>query len=444
MGIEELIGPLPNGWAYSTLGETCAKGGGDVQTGPFGSQLHASDYVPNGIPSIMPQNIGDNRVLIDGIARITPTDAERLSRYRVRPGDIVYSRRGDVERRALIRSLEDGWLCGTGCLRVRFGESDVDPRYASYYLGDERVREWIVRHAHGATMANLNTSILSNLPFVVPPPKQQAAIGDVLGGLDDKIDLNQRMNRTLEAMARATFKDWFVDFGPAHAKTEDRKPYLSADLWDLFPATLDDSGKPEGWKDGVLGDIAENLTRTVDPSDVSPETAYIGLEHMPRRSIALDAWESAGKVTSGKLSFKAGEFLFGKLRPYFHKVGIAPVDGISSTDIVVCRGRSNLTGALALCVISSAEFVRYTDQASTGTKMPRTSWSIMREYKVVLPSSDGLMRAFEDFASPLMTKIVKNVLESRSLAEIRDVLLPKLISGEILLKDVQKKIEEAL
>ncbi len=104
---EELVGPAPGGWEYTTLGMACQRGGGDIQTGPFGSQLHAADYVPLGIPSIMPQNIGDNRIVEDGIARITPEDAQRLSRYLVRAGDIVYSRRGDVERRALVRDHED-------------------------------------------------------------------------------------------------------------------------------------------------------------------------------------------------------------------------------------------------------------------------------------------------------------------------------------------------
>jgi len=132
---ESLFGPLPSRWRVTALGEACAEGGGDIQTGPFGSQLHASDYVPVGIPSIMPQNIGDNRIIIDGIARITLEDAQRLSRYRVRPGDIVYSRRGDVERRALVRTEEDGWLCGTGCLRIRLGNDVLDPLFCSYLPG---------------------------------------------------------------------------------------------------------------------------------------------------------------------------------------------------------------------------------------------------------------------------------------------------------------------
>lgn len=254
MAVEELIGHIPDGWTYTTLGKACADGGGDIQTGPFGSQLHAADYVPVGVPSIMPQNIGDNRISEYGIARITPEDATRLSRYLVREGDIVYSRRGDVEKRALIRANEDGWLCGTGCLRVRLGDKGANPSYAAYYLGHPSVREWIVRHAHGATMPNLNTSILSSCPFVIPPSAEQRAIAHILGTMDDKIELNRRRNQTLEAMARALFKDWFVDFGPVRAKMEGREAYLPADLWQLFPDHLDDEGKPEGWRHSTIGD----------------------------------------------------------------------------------------------------------------------------------------------------------------------------------------------
>ncbi len=236
-----LFGFLPPGWKRSTLGAVCERGGGNIQTGPFGSQLHASDYRPVGIPSIMPQNLGDNRVIADGIARIGDRDANRLRRCLVREGDIVYSRRGDVEKRALIGPREDGWLCGTGCLRVRLGENGADPRYASYYFGHPAVREWIVRHAHGATMPNLNTSILSACPFVVPPVLDQRAIAHILGTLDDKIELNRRMNATLEAMARALFRSWFVEFDSVRAKMEGRDTGLPKDIADLFSDRLVDS-----------------------------------------------------------------------------------------------------------------------------------------------------------------------------------------------------------
>lgn len=274
MVISELLGRLPDSWEQTTLGEACALGGGSIQTGPFGSQLHASNYVPYGIPTIMPQDIGDNRVLADDIARITPQDADRLSRHRVRTGDIVYSRRGDVERRALIRDAEDGWLCGTGCLRVRIGEGRVDPTYASYYLGHPSVRQWIVRHAIGATMPNLNTSILSALPFVLPPLPEQSAIARILGALDDKIELNRRMNATLEALARALFTSWFVDFDPVRAKAEGRQPAgTDAATAALFPDAFEESALgpiPHGWRVSPIGDEARivggSTPRTGEPA----------------------------------------------------------------------------------------------------------------------------------------------------------------------------------
>lgn len=158
----------------------------------FGSQLHAPDYVEVGIPTVMPTNIGDNRISVNDVVRVSQADAERLSRHRLRTGDIVYSRRGDVEKRALVREAERGWLCGTGSLRVRVGTA-ADSTWLSYYLGHPEVRSWIVRHAVGATMPNLNSGILSALPVSVPPVREQRAIAEVLGALDDKIEANRRL-----------------------------------------------------------------------------------------------------------------------------------------------------------------------------------------------------------------------------------------------------------
>lgn len=182
---ETEFGHIPHGWSITTLGEICEKGGGNIQTGPFGTQLHASDYVDEGIPSIMPSDLRDNRIETSSIARIREEDAERLKVYRVQAGDVVYSRRGDVERRSLIRRSENGWLCGTGCLRVRFGPRGLNPFFGASYLGTLESRAWVVRHAVGATMPNLNTSILGALPMVVPPPELQARFAEIVGPWDE-------------------------------------------------------------------------------------------------------------------------------------------------------------------------------------------------------------------------------------------------------------------
>lgn len=205
-------------WEVTTLGEICRRGGGDIQTGPFGSQLHADDYVEEGIPSIMPQDLVDGRIDVSGIARISHADAERLSRYRVREGDIVYSRRGDIRRRALIRDDQDGWLCGTGCLRVRVGKGAL-PHYISAYLGHPAVQDWIERHAVGATMLNLNTGILSSVPVALPSCAEQESIAAVLRVLDDKIESNERLGDLLSAAISTVVRHRVIDAEPESSWT---------------------------------------------------------------------------------------------------------------------------------------------------------------------------------------------------------------------------------
>ena len=281
---------------------------------------------------------------------------------------------------------------------------------------------------------------LRTVEIPLPPLPEQRAIAHVLSTLDDKIELNRRMNETLETMARAIFRDWFVDFGPTRAKAEGSTPYLASEIWDLFPDVLDNEGKPIAWKQGTLSEIADSPRRSINPVDIVKDTPYIGLEHMPRRSIALTEWENSEKVTSNKSIFKKGEFLFGKLRPYFHKIGFAPIDGICSTDIVVVTPRETHWAAFALACLSSDEFVEYTDQTSTGTRMPRTNWKTMGQYRVCIPP-EQIIRAFQGIVQSLFDRMSANIHESRILAQTRALLLPKLISGEIRLREAEKAVE---
>ncbi|MPZ33440.1 MAG: restriction endonuclease subunit S, partial [Rhodospirillales bacterium] len=309
--------------------------------------------------------------------------------------------------------------------------------YDAVRLMDRTSREWLRHHAIGATMPNLNEGIIRRFSFLAPSLREQEIVAEVLDSLDEKIDVNRRMNTTFEAMAHAIFKDWFIDFGPTRAKATDSPPYLARDVWEAFPKETGDGGIPVGWRRGQLGDIALQTGQSVKPEFVSAETPYIGLEHMPRRSIALDAWGRAAKVTSGKTAFSGGDLLFGKLRPYFHKVGIAPVNGICSTDIVVLNSRSPDDRPFVISCISQDEFVAYTDRTAYGTKMPRTSWSRMEKFGICIPSTH-VLTAFNRTVSPLIDRIVANVLETRTLTETRDLLLPRLMSGEIRIRDVEQ------
>jgi type I restriction enzyme S subunit len=180
------LGEIPAGWNHSTLAAEAKRCGGFVQTGPFGSQLHAADYVEEGMPVVMPQDLINRRISIARIVRVTDEMAQRLSRHALKPGDVIYSRRGDVERHALVGDRESGWLCGTGCLLVRLGAAWPSQAYLSEVLDLPVTREWLVRHAVGATMPNLNTSILGDVPLLIPSEPVMHAFEQVAGPLREQ------------------------------------------------------------------------------------------------------------------------------------------------------------------------------------------------------------------------------------------------------------------
>lgn len=285
----------------------------------------------------------------------------------------------------------------------------------------------------GSVYTNVSKNRFADIEISLPSLSEQRSIASILGSLDDKIELNRQMNETLEQVAQALFKSWFVDFDPVRAKVEGRDTGLPKEIADLFPDSFEDSelGEiPKGWKVGQLSDIAKNLRRSIQPEQIDSSTPYIGLEHMPRHSIALSDWAYASELESNKFEYKRGEILFGKLRPYFHKVGIAPLDGVCSTDILVIAPMEKEWFGFSLGHLSSEALVSYTAAGSTGTKMPRTSWSEMARYPIVLPTK-SIAAIFSSFVEPSVEKITANIHESKAISTIRDLLLPKFLSGEI-------------
>ena len=228
----------------TTLGELIESGQGSIQTGPFGSQLHARDYVDDGVPVVMPQQLGENEIHTDGIAHIRERDRDRLSRHVIRKGDIVFSRRGDVTRRAYITAKEEGWLCGTGCLLLRLEHPECDNRYLVRFLGLRDTRLYLTQRAIGATMPNLNQAILASVPVTLRPRKHQERIVDVLSAYDDLIENNRRRIQLLEQAARLLYKEWFVRLrfpGHEHVKAKD--------------------GVPEGWEYKQVKSVLKSVKR---------------------------------------------------------------------------------------------------------------------------------------------------------------------------------------
>ncbi len=298
----------------------------------------------------------------------------------------------------------------------------IDIRFLYYRLKSLDLN----RTAIGSAQPLVTQEGLKLVRTIIPPFPEQIAIASILGALDDKIELNRKMNETLEAMARAIFKSWFVDFDPIpglgpHKERQDSQ-----------------IGKiPKGWGMAKLGDVTENIRNAADPEHIAPDTPYIGLEHMPKRNIALAEWGKAEDVVSNKFLFKKGCILFGKLRPYFHKVGVTAIDGCCSTDILVVSPKKTSWFGLSLLYLSSDDFISYADSTSSGTKMPRTNWSDMARYKIMFPG-EQIVENFNTIVAPMVQTIQSNILQARTLAAIRDALLPKLLSGEIRVKDTER------
>ncbi len=210
-------GKMESSLSRDRLADICVDKIG-VQTGPFGSQLHQEDYVEVGSPIITVEHLGDNRILHENMPCVTDDDKNRLSKYHLKSGDVVFSRVGSVDRRALVRDAEDGWLFSGRCLRVRADKNKIDPVYLSYFFGLETFKNYIRSIAVGATMPSINTKILSDVPIYYPQLDRQKEIANVLYSIDEKIELNRQINQSLEQIAQAIFKSWFVDFDPVKAK----------------------------------------------------------------------------------------------------------------------------------------------------------------------------------------------------------------------------------
>lgn len=423
---------LPTHWKVVDVGEILSDDRG-ISVGV----MYPGKHDPRGIPLVKAGDMNDHRINPTPEFRITPQKHREYKRTALEGGEILMTLVGAIGQCAIVPDEMIGWNAARAVAVIRLKDAKDAP-FVRLCLLSRPLRHLMSVWANTTVQPTLNLKEIRQLPLPWPPKPEREAIAAVLSAFDDKIELNRQMNATLEEMARALFKSWFVDFDPVRRNQEARlfqKSLASAAPYDhLFPDELvvAENGRelPKGWKAGKLSDIAQNPRRSIQPEKTDPKTPYIGLQHMPQQSIALTDWGLANEVSSNKYEFKKGEFLFGKLRPYFHKVGVAPVDGVSSTDILTVIPKDEQWYGLVLGHISSAEFVEYTTAVSTGTRMPRTNWKDMSQFNIVIPSSD-ISQFYNSYSQPIIEQITNNIFESKTLANLRDTLLPKLITGEI-------------
>ncbi|MBN1874239.1 MAG: restriction endonuclease subunit S [Anaerolineae bacterium] len=293
-----------------------------------------------------------------------------------------------------------------------------DVRFAYYFLKSMDFENY----NSGSAQPSLNRNFIHQIVIKVPPLPIQQRIAAVLSAYDDLIENNQRRIAALEAAAQALYREWFVEMRfPGWQDVE----WVEGELGVI----------PAGWEVATLGQIARQERRSVQPNEVAPETPYVGLGHIPQCSIALTEWGEAQETVSTKLVFNEGEILFAKIRPYLHKVVFAPLDGVCSSDTIVINPIERSYYGLVLMITSSVEFINYADTTSKGTSMPRADWDAMVEYPIALPP-EKLLLNFNEFLEDVTGFIQASIFRNRALRETRDLLLPRLISGEVSVEEL--------
>jgi type I restriction enzyme S subunit len=407
-----------------------------------GYRAKNSELGDQGIPFARAGNIDggflfDDADLVD-IAKIA-VPHDKISR----PDDTVFTSKGTVGRFARVGNYTPQFVYSPQLCYWRSLDTNViDAGYLFYWLsGPEFYAQY--KGVSGQTdMAEyVSLGDQRSMWITLPGRPQQKSIANLLSSLDDKIELNRRMAATLEEMARALFKSWFVDFDPVRAKAEGRPTGLPDATAALFPSCFGDDGVPEGWS-ATADSIGRNVREQVQPSEVDANTPYVGLDHVQKRSLALHVAGRAEDVDSQKAVFKRGDLLFGKLRPYFHKVAVAPVDGICSTDIFVFRPQNGIPPTYLYLAFSTDGFVAKASGAQEGTRMPRADWGFMRKLVMAKPEP-RILKVFDNAVASMIDRLLATVIETQSLASLRDTLLPKLISGELRIKDAKNVVEAA-
>lgn len=256
----------------------------------------------------------------------------------------------------------------------------------------------------------------------------QRKIAAVLSVIDAKIDLNKRINAELEALAKTIYDYWFVQFDFPDANGRPYKTSGGAMVWnDTLKREI-----PGDWEVVPLDKLVDTVTQGAVPDNSDTTTPYVGLEHIARKSIVLSVWSTADQATSQKIAFRRGDILFGKIRPYFHKVAFASFDGIVSTDAIIMRPKKPEVAGLVLETVFSEPFVAAATASSTGSKMPRADWNVMKRYGVAVPNQDSpTLPRYQDLFRPIVSKIDLHVQQNRELTQLRDWLLPLLMNGQV-------------
>ena len=388
----------------------------NIQTGPFGSQLHQYDYSETGIPVVMPKDLVGGKISELSIARVSEDHVQRLKRHVIHNGDILYSRRGDVGRCAFATEHEKGWLCGTGCLRVTVDTRIASNKFVFYQLQQPKTIGWVEKHAIGATMLNLNTTILSNIPVCLPPIKIQRRIYTYIY-YDDLIENNRKQIKLLEEAAQRLYKEWFVNLRfPGHEHTK-----------------ITDTVVPEGWGKCSLGDVIEFDPKVQLTKDRIKQ--FAPLSALSTSSMVLDMAEFSETTSNLGSKFQNGDTLLARITPCLENGKTAFVHGIQSaegavgsTEYIVMRSK-RLNPYMVYLHARTDGFRQAAINSMSGSDgRQRVKADKLKVLSCLLPPAT-VVNQFGQFAAPIFELVFDLNEQTFHAAQARDRLLPRFMSG---------------
>ena len=411
------VNNIPEGWVETTLGEIAK-----VQTGPFGSQLKNEQYIIGGTPVVTVEHIVDFKIKDFNYPSVTEEDAKRLSKYLLKEGDIVFTRVGSVDLSAYVNRNQDGWMFSSRMLSVR-PSKEINSKFLSYFFQQSTFRNYLLKIAVGATMPSLNTSILKEIPVSYPSLSEQKSIAAILTSFDDKIELLQAQNKTLEELAQTIFKEWFAKY-----KVGDKLP--------------------DGWGVGKLSEFGKIICgKTPSKSNedyFGNDIPFIKIPDMHNKVFILE--------TTDNLSIEGAKSQNNKMLP---KNSIC-ISCIATVGLVSITTKKSQTNQQINSIIPNEnyfrEFLYFTltkmknylnDLGSGGTATLNVNTSTFSNIELVKPKED-IIKDFHKLSNPIFEKVLQNNTQIQTLTKTRDALLPKLMSGEIRVKKQLFEIFEEL
>lgn len=381
---------------------------------------------------------------------MTFDSAPSRARRCVAPGDTLISTvRPNLKHFVFLASPEKDWIASTG-FAVVSPKKNIDPRYLYYYLTCDAFTNYLTSVADGAAYPAFNPSEISEAEILLPPLDEQRAIAHILGSLDDKIELNRKTIETLEAMARAVFQSWFVDFDPVQEKVEERQASLPKSLSTLFPNRFVESDLgliPVGWEVCPLNDLAMLLRDSENPM-LSPQDIFHHYSIPAFDEGQCPKCEAGESIKSVKSRVPPNVVLLSKLNPETDRVWLVDVrpreKAVCSTEFLVLVPNAPVGRSYLYCLARSKQFRNDLESLVTGTSSShqRAQVDSILGLKTVR-ASKAILVEFERLVEPMLSDALERRRESQALATMRDALLPGLLSGELRINDAKQLIARA-